>query len=116
LNVGVAEPGDQVVKIGRSSGVTAGVVEAILLSPMEIMLDFAEVAVFGDCFEVRGLSTPDFSLPGDSGALLIRQHDRAAVGVLTAWSAGQSGHPPVTIACPLGPALEALGVQLLRPS
>jgi hypothetical protein len=59
---------------------------------------------------VRSLAAGEpFSAEGDSGALL-RNEGGAAVGLV--WGATPAGE---TIASPLGPVLDVLGIRLLRP-
>ncbi|MHB1420682.1 MAG: chymotrypsin family serine protease [Bacillota bacterium] len=74
-----AELGMEVVKSGRTSGVTKGVVEAVEVT-MQVMVGPDDICVF-----TEQIMTSLVSRPGDSGSLIIGK-DHQAVGLLFAGS------------------------------
>jgi hypothetical protein len=100
------QPGDAVTKTGGATGTTEGVV---------VDVDYLDMAVVeGRTWAaprqilVRGRDGQAFSAEGDSGARL-RDAAGGAAGLL--WGVNRDG---MSVACPLGPALEALGVVPVR--
>lgn len=104
---------DMVVeKVGRTTGLTRGVVTAIELDGVAVGYP-GGVVVFDDQVEVTG-SAGAFSAGGDSGSLVYDPVARAAVGLLFAGS--ERGGPAgtgLTFCNPVDPVLEALGARLL---
>lgn len=94
-----AQPGMRVVKSGRTTGVTHGEVQSIHVTMMVYLNDAEPV-----WFEEQILTTPMVE-GGDSGALLLS--DRRAVGLLFA------GSDRASLANPIKPVLDALGVDLV---
>lgn len=75
-DVGEPRPGLRVMKVGRTTGYTEGVVVAQSVSPVPVSYAVAEYGVkktvfFSDVFIVHGL-TELFSKPGDSGSLVVQ--------------------------------------------
>lgn len=115
--VGVAEVdgGEQVEKIGRTTGLTQGVVTAIELDGVQV--DFGPVfgvLTFDGQIEVESSGTGPFSQGGDSGSLIYRPDTREAVGLLFAGGdQGGSNGLGLTYLNPIGVVLEALGGTLV---
>lgn len=113
VRVGRADLGDRVTKVGRTSGVTFGhVVDANASFPINTN---AERTVFDDCIVIVSEEGPNFSLPGDSGAVIVKE-DGTAVGLLIARFKGGGGQAGGTVASSLEPALQALNLSLLTTS
>ncbi|MCL3861675.1 S1 family peptidase [Actinotalea sp. K2] len=104
----------EVEKIGRTTGITRGRVTAIELDDVVVGYgeELGELA-FDDQIEVEGLGRAPFSRGGDSGSLVYRAADGAAVGLLFAGSetGGENG-TGLTYLNPIGPVLALLGAQL----
>ena len=104
------EPEEEVEKVGRTTGHTAGRVTAVEVDGVAVQYDGA-VHVFDDQLEIEGL-TGLFSAGGDSGSVIWRRRDRAPLGLLFAGSAlGGSMGGGVTYANPLATVLTALDVE-----
>ncbi|MCB9535721.1 MAG: hypothetical protein H6704_05585 [Myxococcales bacterium] len=93
---------DAVFKIGRTTGETTGVVEA--LTDRVYMEHENGVAWFRGLLRIRA-DSDRFSDDGDSGALVLRA-DGVAVGLLV------GGDADVSWATPIDTVLDALGVEL----
>ncbi|MHB1126065.1 MAG: chymotrypsin family serine protease [Bacillota bacterium] len=80
---GMAEAslGMEVIKSGRTSGVTRGSVEAVEVT-MQVLVDQNEICIFSE-----QIMTNMASRPGDSGSLVIDKYSRA-LGLLFAGSEG----------------------------
>lgn len=75
------EPGMRVVKSGRTTGVTHGIVTATNVTGVQINYGTAQVpriAIFQSLIKIVGVDGSPFSLPGDSGSVILEE---------------QSGHP-----------------------
>lgn len=123
--VSVMEPIDnmRVEKVGRTTGNTHGTVLSKVFKPIAIMCNaksypsaneeesvtFQGVVYFTNIFVVTG-ANGRFSLPGDSGSLVVHSdanNTRHAVGMLFA------GNENVTFILPIKPILDELGVSLV---
>ncbi|MBI9115820.1 hypothetical protein [Sanguibacter suaedae] len=106
--------GEQVAKIGRTTGLTTGRVTAIELD--DVVVDYGEglgALRFDDQIEVEGAGPGPFSRGGDSGSLVYRA-DGVAVGLLFAGSeSGGDNGTGLTYINPIGTVLDALGAQLV---
>lgn len=106
---------EEVEKIGRTTGVTQGRVTAIELDDVVVGYgpELGELAFDGQ-IEVEGLGSAPFSRGGDSGSLVYRREDGAAVGLLFAGSeTGGDNGAGLTYLNPIGAVLEALGAELV---
>jgi hypothetical protein len=99
--------GETVYKVGRTSGVTRGRVSAFEVDDLAVTFRRGDL-VFDGCFEVEALGGRPFSLPGDSGALVVDEA-RRAVGLLFAGNGVD-----VTYAHPIGEVLDRLRLRLPR--
>lgn len=85
--VGVAIEGDIVAKVGRTTGVTTGVVNTIDCEAC-VPVEGVGTVLFRDQIRIVGsVAHPVFALPGDSGALVLAPSSTRAVGLLFATSA-----------------------------
>jgi len=84
--------GTRVKKFGRSSGLTLGTIESMTVSYQPVpynSTNFKAIAWFENVWVVRGDGGP-FSIPGDSGSLVVSEDGDNAVGVVFA-GAGDYG-------------------------
>ena len=113
--VAEADGAEEVEKIGRTTGVTRGRVTAIELDDVVVGYGpgLGELSFDGQ-IEVEGLGGSPFSRGGDSGSLVYRVDDAAAIGLLFAGSetGGENG-TGLTYLNPIGRVLDALGAELL---
>lgn len=109
--LGRATPGDSVAKVGRTSGLTVGMVTDIDVD-VTIVMGAAERVQLQHCTRIVGMMDRDFSMPGDSGALIVNE-DGKAFGLLTAASSRSAGSPGITIASSLEAALRVLEMELV---
>ncbi len=110
--VAAADDGLVVEKVGRTTGLTRGVVTAIELDGVAVGFP-GGVVTFDDQIEVTG-DGGAFSAGGDSGSLVYDPATGAGVGLLFAGS--ERGGPEgtgLTFCNPVGAVLEALGARLL---
>jgi hypothetical protein len=105
------EPGEVVAKVGRTTGLTRGVVTAIELDDVVVEFDRGELG-FDRQFEIEGADNEAFSAGGDSGSLIV-DDDGNACGLLFAGSdqGGRNGKG-LTNANDLTLVLEALNLEL----
>ncbi|MCU1431158.1 MAG: hypothetical protein JWP95_263 [Actinotalea sp.] len=105
---------EEVAKIGRTTGVTTGRVTAIELDDVVVGYGpgLGELS-FDDQIEVESTGSGPFSRGGDSGSLVYRTSDGAAIGLLFAGSesGGQNGSG-LTYLNPIDAVLTALSAQL----
>lgn len=105
-------PGTDVVKTGRTTGHTTGVVRAINVNNYTVNMGPFGVARFDGqiVFEARpGIATP-FSRPGDSGSLIV---DTSGIPVALLFAGSQSGgngNLGITGGNPISSVLSQLGV------
>ena len=81
--------GQRVKKVGRTTGVTFGVVESLIFAPMPLPYKtryFTATVWFTNVWSVRADEGDHFALPGDSGSLVVTEGGEAAVGLLFACS------------------------------
>lgn len=101
----VASVGDQVFKVGRSTGLTHGRITDVATTVGSIAYDF------GDCWFRRSITIEGndgtlFSDHGDSGSAILDASGEV-VGIVYA------GNDTQTYACPIGAVLTALGCTLI---
>ena len=93
-----AVPGMRVIKSGRTTGVTTGVVTAVNVDRVQInygTLTSPRIATFNDTIEIVGDNGP-FSAPGDSGSVILNRDTGRPVALLFA------GDGRTTTTCDLG--------------
>ncbi|MDR1142547.1 MAG: S1 family peptidase, partial [Planctomycetaceae bacterium] len=82
-------PGMLVKKIGRTTGLTLGIIEAEVPGPWCLEYKskkFTATVWFQNIWTIRTTETPYFALPGDSGSLVVTDNAKHAVGLLFAAS------------------------------
>jgi hypothetical protein len=104
--VGRVAVGQIVRMYGRTSGATIGVVTSIELNGVQISFAGIGLARFDDMIVVQGVGG-SFSRPGDGGAPVVDQQGRL-VGMVY----GGAGDGRQSFVLPIGPTLEALGVEV----
>jgi hypothetical protein len=92
---------------GRTSGASVGVVTGIGLNGVQIPFSGVGPARYDGLIVVQGLGGP-FSRAGDGGAPVIDRQGRL-IGMVFA---ATSGAQPKSLILPIGPTLEALGVEV----
>jgi len=97
---------DQVVKVGRTTGLTRGVVVNLDVTVGPVYYPGGQ-CWFEDVFEVEGLENSSFSDSGDSGAIVMRTNGEI-VGLLFA------GNGQQTYAVPIHTVFDVLGCRLWR--
>ncbi|MFL6025491.1 MAG: hypothetical protein ACJ72K_01055 [Friedmanniella sp.] len=104
------DPDEEVEKIGRTTAHTVGRITAVEVDGVAVQYDDA-VHTFDDQIEIEGLAGA-FSAGGDSGSVIWRRRDRAALGLLFAGSTmGGSRGGGVTYANPLATVLTTLDLE-----
>jgi len=102
-----------VVKVGRTTGRTAGRVTAFNVRKVVVEYDTSASMRFDGQIEVQDRAGTDFSLGGDSGALIVTADEGRPVGLLFAGSdQGGDDGGPVTYANPIGSVLDELNATL----
>jgi len=106
--------GQEVIKLGRTTGHTRGFVSAFNVNRLGVAYDTAESIIFDGQIEIEALHPgADFSLGGDSGSLILTADERRPVGLL--FAGGDQGGVdggPVTYANPIEEVLDALHATL----
>ena len=99
-SVGVAVPGMRVIKSGRTTGVTTGIVTATRVNGTQVNYGTRiapRIATFNDTIQIiSDKKDSPFSAPGDSGSVIIDQDTGQPVALLFA------GDGVTTTACDLG--------------
>ena len=81
--------GMRVKKVGRTTGLTSGAVEALINTPFVLPYKakhFQATVWMQDVWTVRADGGTPFALPGDSGSLVVTEDETASVGLLFAAS------------------------------
>ena len=98
--------GDAVFKVGRS-GFAKGVIDQVFLSTPVGLHPNGPIYYFNRIFTIRSVDHLPFSEQGDSGALIVRESDHNALGMIFAVT------PRFAFAFPLDTGLVHAGCQLL---
>lgn len=99
-----------VKKVGRTTGLTQGEVVGLWVTPLPIPYKsnrFSSVVHFTGIWSVKGLGGESFSLPGDSGSLVVTEDGQNVVGLIFA-GAGQ-----VSFIIPIASVLDRLNLRLI---
>ncbi len=105
-------PNENVAKVGRTTGVTRGIVLATELDNVGVEYDSGD-AVFHDVIEIQTSTGSPFSHGGDSGSLIV-DGGLEAVGLLFAGSdTGGPNSLGLTYASPIDSVFQALSVSLV---
>lgn len=102
----------EVLKIGRTTGLTHGRITAFELDDVVVAFDAGNLN-FDNQIEIEGMADRPFSDGGDSGSLVLDQEHRA-LGLLFAGSdIGGANGKGLTYVNPIRPVLDSLGIALL---
>jgi hypothetical protein len=99
-----------VSKLGRTSGLTRGVVTAVEFDHVLVESEIGNLA-FDDQIEIKGVDAA-FSQPGDSGSLIISDQSQA-IGMLFCGNEFANGGLGVTYANPLPKVMDAFNLKPL---
>lgn len=103
-----AVPGMRVVKSGRTTGVTHGIVTATRVNGVQVNYGTHTaplIAAFNDTISIIGLDGQTFSAPGDSGSVILEESTGRPVALLFA------GDGRTTTACDFGGVCQQFQVQ-----
>ncbi len=113
LGSAFVDVGTEVAKLGRTTGLTRGVVTAFELDNVVVAFDTG-LRRFDGQIEIEGAGDSPFSLAGDSGSLILEPSTRLAIGLLFAGTdSGGANDQGLTYANPLRTVLDALKVDLV---
>lgn len=99
------EPNMRVMKVGRTTGFTRGIITATNVQGTQVnygSVQLPRIAVFRETIEVVGDSAQPFSLPGDSGSVILEEATGHPIALLFA------GDGTTTTACDLGTLCQQL--------
>jgi hypothetical protein len=104
-------PGDTVAKVGRTTGLTRGVVTAIELD--DVVVDFERGYIsFDSQIEIEGAGDAPFSAGGDSGSLIVDEALRGFGLLFAGGDQGGSNGKGLTYANDLHSVLQQLNIEL----
>jgi hypothetical protein len=106
-------PGDPVFKIGRTTGLTRGVVTAIEVDDVVVSYERGEIGFDRQIEIASAEKTRPFSSGGDSGSMIFDADGRACALLFAGSDMGGPSGLGVTYANELGLALQALDTTLL---
>lgn len=106
-------PGDSVFKIGRTTGLTRGVVTAIEVDEVVVSYERGEIGFDRQIEIASAEKNKPFSSGGDSGSMIFDADGRACALLFAGSDVGGPSGLGVTYANELALALEALGTTLL---
>jgi hypothetical protein len=106
----VLQPNLSVSKLGRTSGLTKGIVTAVEIDNIVVDSEIGNLA-FDDQIEIKGVDRA-FSQPGDSGSLIVSDHNQA-IGILFCGNEFANGGLGVTYANPLPKVMDAFNLKPL---
>jgi hypothetical protein len=101
-------PGLRVIKAGRTTGVTRGTITAVRVRGVNVNYGTQAtpiVATFDNAITITGAAGATFSMPGDSGAVILDEASGQPLALLFA------GLGETTTACDLGPVCARFGVR-----
>jgi hypothetical protein len=112
LGAAFVDPGTEVAKLGRTTGLTRGRVTAFELDNVVVAYDLGDLR-FDNQIEIEGAGTKAFSAGGDSGSVIVVAETREAIALLFAGGdVGGSNGKGLTYANPLRTVLDKLKIDL----
>jgi len=108
----IVDVGEEVVKVGRTTGVTHGRVTAFELDNVVVGYDIGNVR-FDNQIEIEGAEEGPFSQGGDSGSLIVDAAGHAVALLFAGGDEGGSNGKGLTFANPIDAVFAAVGVDLL---
>ena len=109
VRAGPLEPGDEVAKVGRTTGVTHGRVTAVELDDVVVGYDGGALSFDGQ-IEIEGAGSDAFSAGGDSGSLIVDGQSHACALLFAGGDEGGSNGKGLTYANPIHEVVAALGL------
>jgi hypothetical protein len=106
------QPGQKVMKVGRTSAFTQGEIMATELDDIAVDYEGVGTVVFDDQIEIKGLPNKPFSTDGDSGSLIVDDQGRA-IGLLFAGNPFLEDGSGLSFANPLSKVMTALDLVKL---
>ena len=106
------DEGEEVRKVGRTTGATKGRVTAIEIDHLIVGYDTGDFR-FDDQIEIEGHGTKTFSDGGDSGSLIVDPGGRAVALLFAGTPDGGSNDRGLTYANPIHAVLDGLKVDLV---
>lgn len=102
----------EVSKIGRTTGLTCGRITAFGLDDLVVDYSFGPISFNGQ-IEIESLDERPFSMPGDSGSLIVTKDGHPLALLFARSAAGGRMNTGLTYASPIQAVLDALGVTLV---
>jgi hypothetical protein len=106
------EPGDRVVKVGRTTGLREGVVTAIELDDVVVDFERRGALSFDRQIEIEGAGQEAFSAGGDSGSIIMDLEGRACALLFAGGDLGGTNGRGLTFGNPIRDVLQALGLAI----
>lgn len=106
------EPGERVMKVGRTTGATHGTVTAIELDDVVVGYERGELS-FDSQIEIEGGGDEPFSAGGDSGSLIVDEGGLAAALLFAGGDMGGSNGTGLTFANDVNSVLASLNIELV---
>lgn len=103
--------GDEVAKIGRTTGLTRGRVTAFELDNVVVAYDHGNLR-FDNQIEIEGSGDRPFSQGGDSGSIIVDHSGRAVALLFAGGDQGGSNGRGLTYANPIGAVFDALRIEI----
>jgi hypothetical protein len=107
----VLAPGNAVAKVGRTTGVTRGVVTAIELDDVVVTYERGDLS-FDRQIEIESSGAGPFSSGGDSGSVIVDENGFACALLFAGSDQGGSNGKGLTFANEIGLVLEQLNLEL----
>jgi len=104
-------PGDEVMKVGRTTGVTSGIVTAVELDDIVVDFDIGALS-FDNQIEIEGAGPNAFSAGGDSGSLIVNSEQLACGLLFAGGDTGGSNGMGYTYANDINNVLRELDLSL----
>ncbi len=109
----IESDGVQVSKIGRTTGLTHGVVTAFEVDNVIVEYDMGLLRFDGQ-IEIEGAGDDPFSRGGDSGSMIVDDNLAAVALLFAGGESGGTNGQGLTYANPLHEVLDAINVQLVE--
>lgn len=106
------QPGDRVLKVGRTTELTEGIVTAIELDDVVVRYDQGLLS-FDNQIEIEGAGPNSFSEGGDSGSIIVDREGMACALLFAGGDTGGSNGKGLTYANEIGNVLDALDIELV---
>ena len=105
------EPGDTVLKLGRTTGLTQGRVTAIEVDDIVVAYDRGDLS-FDRQIEIEGAADLPFSQGGDSGSLIVDEQFRGCALLFAGGDTGGTNGKGLTFANDLATVFQQLNISM----